>query len=162
MRGLNEGLFSGNVKFLINSISLNSTRSGSAQSALRFPVNQLERIEVIRGSGSALHGPYAYTGVINLVTRKTGSQVFLRKGRYDTHTGGGVFSWSSPENDLDLSVNLAGWETDGANVRTGPDFLSGIGLSAISLAPGRTSEYADHYSAGAFLAYKDFRLLVNF
>jgi outer membrane receptor protein involved in Fe transport len=37
-------------------------------SALSVPLDDLERIEVVRGPGSALYGANAYNGVINLVT----------------------------------------------------------------------------------------------
>ena len=35
-----------------------------------FPVNTLERIEVIKGPGSVLYGSDAFYGVINLITKK--------------------------------------------------------------------------------------------
>ena len=35
-----------------------------------FPINVIERIEVIRGPGSVLYGSQAFSGVINVVTKK--------------------------------------------------------------------------------------------
>jgi outer membrane receptor protein involved in Fe transport len=35
-----------------------------------FPLAQIERVEVIQGPGSALYGSGAYTGVINIISRK--------------------------------------------------------------------------------------------
>lgn len=37
--------------------------------ALSFPLDDIERLEVIRGAGSALYGPGAYNGVVNVTTR---------------------------------------------------------------------------------------------
>jgi outer membrane receptor protein involved in Fe transport len=35
-----------------------------------FPLNNIERIEVIRGPGSVLYGTNAFSGVVNIITRK--------------------------------------------------------------------------------------------
>lgn len=43
---------------------------GSAIDLSRFPAEQLERIEVVKGASSALYGSDAMGGVINLITRK--------------------------------------------------------------------------------------------
>lgn len=40
--------------------------------ALPIDVEQIERIEVVRGPGSALYGANAFAGVINIITRKPG------------------------------------------------------------------------------------------
>ena len=50
-------------------------------------LESIERIEVVRGGGSALYGNYALGGVINIVTRKpqtTGLQGTLEGGTHDT------------------------------------------------------------------------------
>ena len=53
----------------------------------KVPLESIERIEVVRGGGSALYGNYALGGVINIVTRKpqtTGLQGTLDGGTHDT------------------------------------------------------------------------------
>jgi len=53
----------------------------------KVPLENIERIEVVRGGGSALYGNYALGGVINIVTRKpqmTGLQGTLEGGTHDT------------------------------------------------------------------------------
>ena len=164
VRGVNQGLFSGNVKFMLNSVSLNSDRSGTADPLLALPINQVERIEVIRGPASALYGEYAYAGLVNVVTRKTTNKAFVRYGSFDSIQGGGVFSWADPELDLSISGNFAGSDTGGAKVETGPDILhqNFFGLASISNAPGRTNESEEHYSAGFSVEFKDFSLTTQF
>ncbi len=49
-----------------------------------FPIEQIKRIEVIRGPGSALYGANAFVGVINIIMKKpgdfTGAQIKLGGG----------------------------------------------------------------------------------
>ena len=62
------------VLILINGRPAREIMDGGGVSDLMesFPVNVLERIEVIRGPGSVLYGTNAFSGVINLITRKPG------------------------------------------------------------------------------------------
>jgi outer membrane receptor protein involved in Fe transport len=57
------------VLFLLNGQRLNSFFDGKA--LMNLPVENLERIEVIRGPGSALYGAGAFLAVVNLVTQRT-------------------------------------------------------------------------------------------
>ena len=53
-----------------------------------FPLNNVSRIEIVRGPGSALYGADAYAGVINIVSKGaaelSGTQVALQAGSFDT------------------------------------------------------------------------------
>jgi outer membrane receptor for ferrienterochelin and colicins len=62
----------GHVLFLINGRPTREVQEGGAVSDLMeaFPIAILERIEVIEGPGSVLYGSNAFSGVINLITRK--------------------------------------------------------------------------------------------
>ncbi|HEX7193221.1 MAG TPA: TonB-dependent receptor [Thermoanaerobaculia bacterium] len=78
VRGLDFPFNNGNILILINSIPLSRQDSGINSSALSMPVEQIERIEVIRGPGSVLYGDYAFMGLVNIVTRKEATRLFLR------------------------------------------------------------------------------------
>lgn len=58
--------------FLINGRPSREIQEGGLISDIlqSFPVHMLERIEVIRGPGSVLYGTNAFTGVVNLITKK--------------------------------------------------------------------------------------------
>jgi len=56
------------VLFLLNGHRLNSFFDGKA--LMNLSVENLERIEVIRGPGSSLYGAGAFLGVVNLVTQR--------------------------------------------------------------------------------------------
>ena len=53
-----------------------------------FPIETIERLEIIRGPGSVLYGTNAFTGVINVITKKAskdpGLIVSTRYGSFDT------------------------------------------------------------------------------
>lgn len=56
-------------------------RSAGADSAFPlFPLANIERIEIIQGPGSAIYGSGAFTGLINIVSRRDGRQLNLSVG----------------------------------------------------------------------------------
>jgi outer membrane receptor protein involved in Fe transport len=58
---------------------------------LDVSLQDIDRIEVIRGPGSALYGPDAFAGVVNIITRTgdevNGGRAFLQTGNYGTLQG---------------------------------------------------------------------------
>jgi len=71
----------GHILFLINGRPTREVMEGGIISDLlqSFPVDILERIEVIKGPGSVLYGSNAFSAVVNLVTKKAdGNRVTLR------------------------------------------------------------------------------------
>jgi outer membrane receptor for ferrienterochelin and colicins len=64
---------SGHILILINGRPIREILEGSLSSDVfaAFPVNVIERIEVIRGPGSVLYGTNAFSSVINVVTKVT-------------------------------------------------------------------------------------------
>ncbi|MDP3274712.1 MAG: porin family protein [Deltaproteobacteria bacterium] len=74
MRGFNQRL-SNKVLVLVDGRSVYLDFLGVTLWPFVFPaLEEIERIEVIRGPGSALYGADAYTGVINVITRAPGEQ----------------------------------------------------------------------------------------
>ena len=68
-RGINAD-FNPQVLMLINGIPLTNLFQGDRNLVWTgMPVEAVERIEVIRGPGSALYGADAFAGVINIVTK---------------------------------------------------------------------------------------------
>ncbi len=158
IRGVGKSMYSGKIKYLINNTPVNYVFTGQNLSVLNIPMEQVERIEFIRGPGAAIHGEFASAGVVNIITYKEGNRIFAGLGRYDAYLGGGVLSWSSEDEKLLLNLNLSGKKADGADVRTGPDILYGMGMGAISNAPGPANEGNE---GGVFvfsLDYRDFSL----
>ncbi len=70
VRGIGFPFSSGNVKVLVNSISMNRESAGNNSSVLLMPISQVDRIEVVRGPASVLYGDFAFMGVVNIITRQ--------------------------------------------------------------------------------------------
>ena len=70
----NTGLFlrgasSSQTIFLVDGVRVGSATSGAA-SIENIPLNRIERIEILRGAASALYGPDAVGGVVQVFTRE--------------------------------------------------------------------------------------------
>jgi outer membrane cobalamin receptor len=59
----------GKVLLLLDGQEMNEVLFGTTQFGNHLAVDQIKRIEVIRGPGSAIYGGYAEYGVINIITR---------------------------------------------------------------------------------------------
>jgi iron complex outermembrane receptor protein len=57
------------VVVLVDGVRVRDDQTGHFNLDLAVPLDQVERVEVLRGAGSALYGPDAVGGVINIVTR---------------------------------------------------------------------------------------------
>jgi outer membrane receptor protein involved in Fe transport len=63
-----RGITEGSILVLVDGQRLNT--SIEAPVDIDLPLENIERIELIRGPGSTLYGTYAFTGVINVITKK--------------------------------------------------------------------------------------------
>ncbi|MGZ4049892.1 MAG: TonB-dependent receptor plug domain-containing protein, partial [Bacteroidia bacterium] len=59
----------GKVLLLLDGQEMNEGLFGTTQFGNHIPVDQIKKIEVIRGPGSAIYGGYAEYGVINIITK---------------------------------------------------------------------------------------------
>jgi outer membrane receptor for ferrienterochelin and colicin len=64
----------GKVLLLLDGQEMNENLFGTTQFGNHFPIDQIKKIEIIRGPGSAIYGGYAEYGVINIIT-KTGEDL---------------------------------------------------------------------------------------
>jgi len=74
------------VLFLVDGVPVMPGDSGDIKWDL-IPATQIERVEIIKGAGSALYGSSALGGVINIITKKASSRpitnIRLSAGAYD-------------------------------------------------------------------------------
>jgi len=107
----------GEVKLMLDGVTINNTYRGSIYHYLDFPIEMVERIEIIRGAGSVLYGSGAMSGVINIITKSADAEnknaVFISGGTYDTYKSGAIFSQTL--GTLRLSID-AYYQTNNKNI----------------------------------------------
>ena len=71
-----RGLVGNQVLIMVDGIRLNNSsfRLGPNQYLNTIDLNQIERIEVVRGAGSVLYGSDALGGVVNIITKAAGRE----------------------------------------------------------------------------------------
>ena len=114
MRGTGH---SSRVLVLKDGIPLNTTYSGTAGGAVwgAMSVDDIEKIEIVRGASSALYGSSAMGGVINIITRpareKIAGSVSFEGGTFDTYIGNANISTAIDR--FGLRVSAGHKRTDG-------------------------------------------------
>ncbi len=134
------------VLLLVNGLPFNDLVTGSRPPLFRLPVENIARIEVIRGPGSAVFGADAFAGVINVITKDgsdlDGAVIGGRSGTFDTREG--WVQYGSEHGGWDVGISLEYSTSDGDRDRiVNSDFQTlldlpppdGFGTSA-SLTPG--------------------------
>lgn len=114
LRGMGDAA-SSNVIVMVDGLSINSPDM-SGPSISTVPLEQIERIEIVRGAGSVVYGSGAVGGVVNIITRRPGEHptggVYFSYGSYDTFHTRASFGGKANEN---LGVNLSAgfFDSDG-------------------------------------------------
>ncbi|MCI0538448.1 MAG: TonB-dependent receptor [Verrucomicrobiales bacterium] len=98
VRGVNRlGDFGGRVLLMVDGHRINDPVYDAALLSQDFPldVDLIERVEVIRGPGSALYGNNAFFGIVNVITRKgrdlDGVEASISGGDFSTYSGRASF-----------------------------------------------------------------------
>ena len=66
----------GQALVLVNGVRLNDAQSGHHNSDIPVTLEEIERVEVLFGSGSSLHGADATGGTVNIITRPAARRLF--------------------------------------------------------------------------------------
>ncbi len=144
------------IKVLIDGHSVNNVLLGSAMYNFgEMPVEGIERIEVIRGPGSALYGSNAISAVINIITQNgqdsDGTVVSISRGNFNTTRSS--LQTGTKVDDFDIAFSLNTLKSDGDSMSVESDSLGRSGV---------THEPIKRVDVALKLAYKDFSLLSRY
>ncbi len=124
-------LDSGNVLVMINGERVNESSFGKASVYMPYiPIEIIEKIEFIRGPGSALYGSNAFLGVMNIVTSKERNTLQLVLGNNGRYGATGQFN-TSLSDDTSLFASFSYDQKDGESYPQGvKDPLEALYLEA--------------------------------
>ena len=124
-------LDSGNVLVMINGERVNESSFGKASVYMPYiPIEIIEKIEFIRGPGSALYGSNAFLGVMNIVTSKERNALQLVVGNNGRYGATGQFN-TSLSDDTELFASFSYDQKDGESYPQGvKDPLEALYLEA--------------------------------
>ncbi len=148
VRGIRTNLTE-KILLMIDGHSLNKNFTGSAlfHIAADLPVENIKRVEIVRGPGSALYGANAFLAVINVITKDAEDidslQVTAKGGSFDTEQynllGGKSFG-----NDIQVSGSYDYYRTDGPRLKIEADSLSiNPATTQWSTVPGDADMFAE-------------------
>lgn len=153
---------------LINGEPLKGLESGNRGLGWRdMPINGIERIEIIRGPGSALYGADAFAGTINLITKTAadieGTEFGARVGRYQTREG-----WllhGERHGGFDFAATVEWMDTDGPGGHLESDFqtiLDGMTGTQASHAPGEIATGEQTLDARMDISRRNWRFRLGY
>ena len=159
-RGNISDPFQGDIQILVNGVSLVSGNDAQPYIALEMPLSLIDRIEVIKGPGSAIYGDFAVNGVINIITvqEKKGGALYAQAGAFDTSVYSVSQRWQNAAASGDacyVTLGLSHARSDGPKLVVSSDGLVNSPDGAqpqASNTPGK-ADTRSHFE-GAFLQAK--------
>lgn len=169
-----RGASAGNTLILIDGISANDASNISGEYNISaIAIDQIERIEVLKGASSTLYGSDAVAGVINIITKKGAGKLnanaILTGGSYGTYKQ--AIGLNGNLKQTKVNVSLSNLSSNGFSSATGVGFdkddfkqqsaglnLSRFITSKISVSAGLQANHNKAgFDAGAFADGVDYR-----
>lgn len=148
---------------MINGVPLRDLMWGFGIFWKGLPVSMIERVEIIRGPGSALFGADASAGVINVITKTAGTidetEVGVRSGSFNTHS-----VWAQQGGNWDgyqIGMTADLYTTDGHDPFIESDIQT-LSDPTISYAPGTAGYGWRNQDLRLSVAKREWRLLADY
>jgi len=102
-----ESLTFDKIKLMVDGVEVNNQFFASTTYFMSFPIELIDRIDVLKGTGSAFYGAGAYAGVINIITKLNNkdnyNKVFVGAGSYNATQSGFVIK--NNLNDIKFGID---------------------------------------------------------
>lgn len=163
MRGISSA-FNPQILMLVNGIPLTNLLFGNRGEVWAgMPVENISRIEVIRGPGSAVYGADAFAGTINIITKTadeiSGFESGASVGSFDTQRAWAQYGGDFGEWDIAFSMELL--STDGQSETVDADaqtIFDGLFATSASFAPGGVNTGRDSIDTRVELTKDEWRV----
>lgn len=156
-RGVLQNFYANKILLMINNIPTYQPINGDGHLE-RIDINDVERIEILKGPASVLYGSNAYTGVVNIVLRQSDDfsiKGYGRLGYRNIYSSGVNLTYRKNDLKMFFSVN------NGSEERTGYKMESRRGslYNGDSTFIYNEAEYISNFNA--LLNYKKHSLYFN-
>ncbi len=117
----------------------------------QLPANMIDRVEVMRGGGSALFGSSAIAGTINIITKEP-----VRNSASISHTTTSIGGTSSLHNTTDINASIVsednklGLAVFGQNTSKDAWDANGDGFTELSTISGQTLGFRSYIKTGLY------------
>ena len=161
VRGFDRSDYNDRVLLLIDGHRLNDPVYGEALIGTEFPmdIDLIQRVEIVRGPGSALYGANAFFAVINVVTKRgddvKNAEVSAQAGSLGTYEGRGTFGDRWPKGP-EMLLSGSFYNSHGNNALFFPEFDTPATNNGVAL----NVDGDQFYNFLANLEYKDFSVQV--
>jgi vitamin B12 transporter len=130
---------------LVDGVRVSDAQSSHYALDLAVPLGAIERVEILRGGGSALYGPDAVGGVINIVTRRGANETEIRTRGGAFGTAGASVSGGAKGGTFAVNGTTEYEKSDG--YRAGTDYR--IGQARVTLSgPVGVGQLESHVGVG--------------
>ena len=123
----------GQVVVMVDGVRLNDSQSGHHNGDIPVAIDRIDRIEIVRGTGSSLFGADAVTGTINIITGAPATRATLSGGQYGLVRGAA----SATVEPWGRTTALDGWLTRSAGFMPDRELLTGGLALSTALTPQR-------------------------
>lgn len=124
----------GEVLVLVDGVRLNDSQSGHHNMDIPVALEQIERIEIVRGTGSSLYGADAMTATINIITAaQAGARASMAGGEHGLLRGTASFSSQSEA----MTSTIAAWVTRTSGFMFDREVATGGASVAAAFSPHR-------------------------
>jgi outer membrane receptor for ferrienterochelin and colicins len=160
IRGVNSARQGGRLLVLLDGSTYNDIMYGSALFfGSEFNLDAIEKIEVIRGPGSALYGRNAYSGVVNIITKKAKSNIQAEAdfsyGSYNTYDARASYGLKKEEFNANIMARYYTTETTDSKYNNGEGGESIWNIGHKNYYINANAQYKDFQFFGSFTQRND-------
>ena len=140
------------TKIMLDGVDLNDPSAFGTTAVLStLMLNNINRIEIVRGPQSLISGADAMGGVINIITNKSIAENSVSASTGSNNTHSATVKIGTKQNEYNINLNISEFQTKGINVRTvGNDDNDGFDQTSMNLSVNR-----DFNGVGVKFNYKN-------